>query len=141
MAKLRAFLHQLPELLLVPFCAASHIHQIDGDHTLIEAAIVLVTAVRVQASGIWGQKSPTSHAAVDIALQLLHHLGADIVRDHAPGRAPCSQHRQIPVRGILGDVVLVQHIDELGECGRNPDANFILNPLVTLTEAFRNDQG
>ena len=83
-AKLGPLFHEFPELILIAFRAAGHVHQVDRHRSLIEAAIVLVAAIRIQAYGIRCQKCPAAHAGVHIpVLQLLHHLGTDIIRHHA----------------------------------------------------------
>ena len=143
MAQLQPLVKNLPELLLVLAGGQGHIHQIDGDHTLIEPAVILGLAVFIH---IGGQEGAAAHAGVAVAfavlvnLQLQHLLLADVVRHHPLGGALGSQPGQIPVGGVLGDVVLLQHIDELGEGGGDPHALFILHALVPLAEHLLNDE-
>ncbi len=139
MAKLRPLLHELPEFLLVTFRAAGHIHEIDGHRSLIETAIVFMTSIWIQAYRVRSKESPAAHAGIYIALQLPHDLGADAIRYHPFRRALGCQLCQIPIRSILGNVILVQNIDQFWECGGDPHTNFVLNPLEPLFQRLDND--
>ena len=140
-AKLAPLVQQMPELRLISLGAAGHIHQIDSDRSLVESAVVFMAAVRVHALGIRSEKRPASHAGVHIpVLQLPHDLGADVVRHHTFRGTLGSHNRQVPVRRVLGHVVLVQDIDQFRECGRHPHPDLILDALVSLVERLRDDQ-
>ena len=152
MTQLQPLLEDLPELLGVSAGGQGHVRQIDGDHALVEAAIVLVLAGLV-ISGVGnvadpgigktvrGQEGAAPHTGVHVALELLHLLLGDIVRHHPPGGAFGGQLRQIPVGGVLVDVVLLQGVDQLGEGGGHPHALLILHALVPLQQHLLDDHG
>ena len=73
--------------------------------------------------------------------ELFHLLFGDIVRHHAAGGAFGGQLRQVPIGGVLMDVVLLQGIDQLGEGGSHPHALLILHALVPLKEHLLDDHG
>ena len=141
-AQLQTLVEDLPELVHVTAGGQGHVHQIDGNDALVEAAVVLGLAVFVH---IGGQEGTAAHAGVAVALavgihlQLQHLLLGDVVGDHALGGALGGQAGQVPVGGILGDVVLFQNVDELGECGGDPDALLILDALVALAQGLLDD--
>ena len=121
MAQVETLIKDLPELVKVSAGGQGHVHQVDGDDALIEAAIVLgFSGLRVH---IGGQKAAAAHAGVAVAfavfvhLQLQHLLLGDIVGHHPLGGALGGQLRQVVIGGAGADVVLFQHIDELGEGG------------------------
>ena len=72
--------------------------------------------------------------AVLVHLQLQHFLFADIVGHHALGSTLRCQLGQIPVRRALPDVLLLQHINQLGEGRGNPHPLFVLHALVALAQ-------
>ena len=43
------------------------------------------------------------------------------------------------IRGPLGDVVLFEHVDELGEGGGHPDAGLVLHALIALAQGLLDD--
>ena len=101
-----------------------------------------MASIRIQSDCIRRKECPAAHAGIHIpVLQLLHDLGADIIWNHSLCCTPCRQLSQIPIRCILGDIVLVQNIDQLGKRGGNPHADLILDPLVPLLQRFGDDQG
>ncbi len=139
-AELESLIENLPELIHVAVGRAGHIDEVDRDNALIEAAVVLVGSVGVQANGIGSQEGSAAHAGIHIAvLVLLHLLCGDVVRHHALCRAAGSQLRQIPVLGILVDIVLIEHIDELRECRGDPDALLVLDALHALAKDLLDD--
>ena len=144
MAQLKALVKQLPELVKIAAAGQCHIHQIDRDNALIEAAVIFGLAVLVQ---IGGQEAAAPHAgkamafAVGIDLVLQHLLFADIVGHHPLGGALGGQLGQVVVGLALIDIVILQHIDELGECGGDPDAGLVLDALIALAEHLLNDDG
>ena len=81
------------------------------------------------------QEGAAAHAGIDVALQLPHLLLGDVVRHHAAGGAFGGQLCEIPVGGILGDVVLLQYVDQLGE-GRG-DPNLSLIHICLTAEVIR----
>ena len=99
-AQLQAFVKDLPELIKVAAAGQGHIHQIDGDNALVEAAVILGLAVLVH---VGGQEAAAAHAgeamalAVFVHLVLQHLLFADVVRYHAFGGALGSQLGQVVV--------------------------------------------
>ena len=144
MAQLKALVKQLPELVKIAAAGQCHIHQIDRDNALIEAAVIFGLAVLVQ---IGGQEAAAPHAgkamafAVGIDLVLQHLLFADIVGHHPLGGALGGQLGQVVVGLALIDVVILQHIDKLGEGGGDPDAGLVLDALIALAEHLLNDDG
>ena len=160
-AELQPIVENLPEFVelvcpgLLRFfdSRAGNIDQVDRDNTLIEAAIVLVLPRRIVPRlclvsivaepfrlllVVRCQEASATHARVDIPLELLHLLRGDVVRHHSLRCALCSKLRQIPVPGVLCDVVLIQHIDQLRERRRDPHALLILDALHPLAEHFLN---
>ena len=79
--------------------------------------------------------------AVFVHLQLQHLLLGDIVRDHPLGGAFGRQLREVPVGGVLADVVLLQHVDELGEGGGDPHAVLVFHALIALFQSLLDDEG
>ena len=138
--QLAPLVEQMPELRLIATRAAGHVHQVDGHGTLIEAAVVFVLAILPHALFIRRQKCPTSHAGINVALQLFHHLGADVIRHHAPGGTLRRQLRQIPVMAILGDVVLIEDVDQLGKRRGDPHADLVLDAFMPLPQSFLDNQ-
>ena len=145
MAQLQTLLKNLPELRHVSAGGQRHIHQVDGDDALIEAAVVLgLVGFRVN---IGGQEGAAAHAGVAVALavlihlQLQHLLLADVVRHHPLGGALSRQTGQVEIGRALPDVVLLQHIDQLGEGRGNPYTLFVLHALVALAQGLLNNHG
>ena len=87
------------------------------------------------------QEGAAAHAGIDVALQLPHLLLGDVVRHHAAGGAFGGQLCEIPVGGILGDVVLLQYVDQLGEGRGDPHAVLILHALIPLEQHLLDDHG
>ena len=158
-AQRQPLVKDLPELVKVAVGAERHVHQVDGDDALIEAAVIFRLAVVIfgvgnvvpaVAAAVGGQKAAAAHAGVHVAvalglalgqLILPHLLLADIVGYHALGGALGGQLGQVEVGGALADVVLLQHVDQLGEGGGDPDAGLILDALVPLAQHLLNDDG
>jgi len=145
MAQVQTLIKDLPELFKVALRTQGNVHQIDGDHTLIETAVVF----RLAGLGvhIGGQEAAAAHAGVAVALAVLVHLEfqhllfGDVVRNHALGGALGGQLGQIIIRSTGADVVLLQHIDQLGEGGGDPHTGLVLHTLVALADGFLNDDG
>ena len=151
-AQLQPFVKDLPELVQVAAGGQSHVREVDGHHALIEAAVVLVLARLIIAGvcdvadagiceAVRRQEGAAAHAGIHIALQLQHFLGRDVVGHHPAGGALGRQLGQVIIGGILVDVILLQHIDQLGEGGSDPHALFVLHALVALLQGFLNDEG
>ena len=151
-AQLQTILKNLPELVQIAAGGQCHVRQVDGDHALIEAAVVLVLAGLVilgvgnvadtrVGEAVRRQEGAAAHAGIDVALQLPHLLLGDVVRHHAAGGAFGGQLCEIPVGGILGDVVLLQYVDQLGEGGGDPNAILILHALIPLEQHLLDDHG
>ena len=79
--------------------------------------------------------------AVFVHFQLEHLLFGDVVRHHALGGAAGGQLREVPVGGILVDVVLLEHVNELRERRRDPDALFVFHALIALAQRLLDDHG
>ena len=151
-AQLQPLVKNLPELVQVTAGAERHVRQVDGHHALVEAAVVLVLARLVVAGvgdvahpgvgePVGGQEGAAAHAGVHVALQLQHFLGGDVVGHHAAGGTLGGQLGQVPVGGVLVDVVLLQHVDQLGEGGGDPHALLVLHALVALLQSLLDDEG
>ena len=99
-AQLQALVEDVPEFLLVLPGGQGHVHQIDGDDTLVEPAVVLGLSIFVH---IGREEGAAAHAGVAVALaifvnfQLQHFLFRDIVRNHALCGALGGQTGQVPV--------------------------------------------
>ena len=143
-AQLEALVKNLPELIKIAAAGQGHVHQIDGDNTLVKAAIVLRLAVLVD---IGGQEAAAAHAGEAVALAVLvdlvfqHLLLADVVGHHPLGGALGGELGQVVVGLTLIDVVVLQHVDELGEGGGDPDTGLVLDALVALAQHLLNDDG
>ena len=79
--------------------------------------------------------------AVFVDLELEHLLLGDVVRHHALGGAAGGQLREIPVGGILMDVVLLEHVNELRERRRDPHALLVFHALIALAQRLLDDHG
>lgn len=160
MAQVQALVEDLPELVEVAAGGQSHVHQVDGDHALVEAAVILGLAglivlgvghvVPAVAGAVGGEEAAAAHAGVHVAVafglalgQLVfpHLLLADVVGNHALGGALGGQLGQVEIGGAFADVVLFQHIDQFGESGGDPDAGLVLDALVALAEHLFDDDG
>ena len=143
-AELEPLVKDLPELLHVAAGGQRHIRQVDGHDALIEAAVVLRLSVFVD---IRRQEAAAAHAGVAVALavfvdlELEHLLLGDVVRHHALGGAAGGQLREIPVGGILVDVVLLEHVNELRERRRDPHALLVFHALIALAQRLLDDHG
>ena len=159
-AEVQPLIEYLPELVHILSGGQGYIHQIHGDHALVEAAIVLGLSrfvvlgpgdvVPAVTGPVRRQEAAAAHAGVHIALArslslgelvLPHLLFADIVGNHPLGGALGGQLGQVPVRCPLPDVFLLQHIDQLGEGRGDPHALFVLHALVALAQGLLNDHG
>ena len=142
-AQLQPLVKDLPEFLQIAAGGKRHINQIDGHNALIEASVILRLSVFIY---IGGQKAAAAHAgiavtlAVFIHLQLQHLLFTDVVRHHALGGALGGKAGQVVVLAVFVNVVLLQHINELGECRRDPNAAFVLYTLIALHQHFLDNQ-
>ena len=129
-AELHALLEDAPEALHVPVGRKRDVHEIHGDHALVEAPVVLRLAVLVD---VRREERAAAHARVAVAvprlvdLVLQHLLLADVVRHHALRGALGRELRQVPVGRAFADVLLLEHVDELRERGRDVDALFVLH--------------
>ena len=85
-----------------------------------------------------GQEAAAAHAGVAVALavfvhlELKHLLLGDVVGHHPLGSALGGQFGQVIIRSAGADVVLFQHIDQLGEGGGDPQ--HILPDVPSLWE-------
>ena len=160
MAELEALLEDVPELLLVTAAGQRHVDQVDGHDALIEATVelglggVVVTGVChvaiTVARAIGGEEAAATHAGIAIALALcltggklvlLHLLLGDVIGHHALGRALGGKLREVEIRRALVNVVILEHVDELGERRSDPDALLVLDALIALTQRLLDDHG
>ena len=152
-AQLQALVEDLPELVHVAVGGERHVDEVDGHDALVEAAVVLGLArlvvagvghvVKAVARAVRREEGAAAHAGVAVAvalglalgeLVLPHLLLGDVVRHHALGRALGGELGEVEVRGALADVVLLEHVDQLRERRRDPDALLVLDALVALLE-------
>ena len=160
MAQVQALIEDLPELVKVTAGGQGHVHQVDGDHALVETAVVLGLArfvvlgighvVPAVAGTVGGQEAAAAHAGVHVAVALglalgqlvfPHLLLADVVGNHPLGGALGGQLGQVEIGSAFPDVILFQHVDQLGEGGGDPDAGLILDALIPLAEHLLDDDG
>ncbi len=151
-AQIQTLIKNLPECVHILAGRAGYINQIDGHNTLIETAIILMLG-RMIIAGICDiantcickavrcQEGTASHARVNIALELSHDLGGNIIRDHSLGSAFRSQLGQIVIPAVFMNVIFIQHIDQLRESRGDIDTFLILDALHPLLEHFFNDHG
>ena len=138
-AKVKAFVKDLPELAHILAGGEGNIHQIKGNDTLVESAVILRFAILIN---IRRKEAAAAHAGVTVALavfvdlQFEHHLFAYIIGHHSLCRALCSQLGQVIVRRARVDVILLKHIDELWESRWYPHAVLVLYTEDTLFEDF-----
>ena len=159
-AQLKTLVEDLPELIHVLMRAQRDIGQVDGHNALVKATVVLgLVRVIVQRVGhvvksvtgaVGRQEAAATHAGIAVAvarglalrqLELAHLLLGDVVGHHALGGALRSQLSQVEVRGILVNVIVLEHVDELGERRGDPHAGFVLNALIALTKRLLHNHG
>ena len=159
MAQVEPLVKNLPEAVKIAAGGQRHIDQVDGDDALVEAAVVFRFAVIVfgvgdivpaVAAAVRREEAAAAHAGVHVAvafglalgeLILPHLLFADIVRHHALGGALGGQLGQVEIGRAFADVILLQHIDQLGERRGDPHAGFVLDALVALAQHLLDDDG
>ena len=138
-AQLQPLIQQGPELLLVSTGQNTNLGQIQGDHALVEAALKLVVAVLVLPGR---QEGAAAHGREHVALVVFPHLlGRDIVGVHPLSGALDGQLGDIVVLAALEAVVLIQHVDQLGEGGGDIHALLVLDALQTLAQHLFHDHG
>ena len=140
MAKIKTFIKDLPECVHIPTRATCYIHQIDGDDTLIEAAVVFLTLdpvpciCHIFGGSISSKERAAAHTRPHATLEFLHNLCRDIIRDHTLCSTLCSQFSQPIVCGSGVDIVFIQHINQLRECRSNIRTNFIFDTFDALLQ-------
>ncbi len=150
--QLQPLLKDVPELVHAAPGGKGHIGQVDGDHALVKTAIVLTLAGNIVArvgniacaglsKAVGSKEGAAAHAGVDVPLQLQHLLLGNVVGDHPLGGALGGQLGEVVVGGVVGNVVFLQHIDELGEGGSDPHASLVLHTLAALLQGLLNDEG
>ena len=138
-AQVQPLLQKGPELVLVAAGQNADLRQVQGDHALVEPALKLVIALLVLPGG---QEGPAAHGGEDVALVVLPHLlGGDIVGVHPLGGALDCQLGEVVVLPALEAVVLVQHIDQLGEGGGDKHTALILDALQPLAQDLLDNHG
>ena len=145
MTQLQPLIKQLPEPVKVSAGGKGRIHQVDGDNALIEPAIIPVLAGLIAlgvgdiantsvCEPVRSQSRPAAHHRIDIPFELHHDFLADIIGNHPLGGTLGSQFGEIPVGVALVDIILLQHIDELGEGNGHIDTLLIFHAGDTLLE-------
>ena len=151
-AELKALFKDRPELFNVAAGGECHVGQVDRDDALIEAAVILVLAGNIVAGirdvadarvgeAVRRQEAAAAHAGIHIALELEHLLFADVIGHHAARRALGGELCEVIIRRVVVNVVLFEHVDELGEGGRDPHALLVFDALIALLEHFLDDDG
>ena len=151
-AELKALFKNRPELFDVAAGGERHIGQVDGHNALIEAAVILVLAGNIVAGirdvadarvgeAVRRQEAAAAHAGIHIALEFEHLLFADVIGHHAARRALGGELCEVIIRRVVVNVVLFEHVDELGKGGRDPHALLVLDALIALLEHFLDDDG
>ena len=87
------------------------------------------------------QEAAAAHTGIHIALELEHLLFADVIGHHAARRALGGELCEVIIRRVVVNVVLFEHVDELGEGGRDPHALLVFDALIALLEHFLDDDG
>ena len=137
-AQIQTLVEHAPELFFIALCQNTNLWKVQGYNTLVETSFPFIISVLILP---WREERTASHTRVNISvLHLLHDLCGNVIRNHALCGALCSKLRQMPILGILGDVVLVKHIDQLRECRGDPHALLVLDTLHTLNHHFLDDQ-
>ena len=117
---------------------------------LVEAAVVAVLAGRVVlrlrdvadarvGEAVRREERAAAHAGVHVALQLEHHLLADVVRHHALRGTLRRELGEVPVGRPFLDVILLKDVDELRERRRHVHAHLVLHALDALLEHLLDD--
>ena len=137
LTELGAAFHKLPEFVFIFAGAAGYIHEIEGYNTLIESAIVFVCTIFTETGNIRCKEAAASHAGVNITVFVFFHfLCGNVIRYHALCSALGSKLCEIPVPGSFLYIVLIQHIDKLGECRGNIYTLFVFYTEYALLEHF-----
>ena len=143
-AQLHTLIEDLPKLIHIALRAQTDVHKVDGDNALVEASVVFRLAFLIN---IGGQEAAAAHAGVTVTLAVLvdlvlqHNLLADIVGHHTASGTLRRELGQLIVGAAFVDVVLLEHVDKLRECGGDPHALFVLNALIALLEGLLDDEG
>ena len=128
-AQAQTLLEDLPELVLVAPGQDADLGLVQGHHALIEAALELVIALLVLPGR---QEGAAAHGREHVALVVFPHLlGRDIVGVHPLSGALDGQLGDIVVLAALEAVVLIQHVDQLGEGGGD------IHALLVHSEVYR----
>ena len=150
--ELHALVKDAPELCHVAVCRETDIYEVYGDNALIESAVVFVLTGNVVArvsdianagvgKAVGCEERTAAHAGVYVALELEHYLLRNVVGNHALSGALCRQLREVPVFAVLGNIVLLKHVDELGERRGDPYALFVFDALIALLERLLDYHG
>lgn len=144
-AQLETVVEYLPEFVEIASARrACDVDEVYGHDALVEPAVILGFAVLVH---VRREEGAAAHArialavAVGVDFQLEHHLFGDVVGHEALCRALCSKLGQIVIRAVLVYVILFEHVDKLGERGRDIRAHLVLDALVALVEHLFDDDG
>ena len=95
------------------------------------------------AGAVGREEAAAAHAGVAIAvalrlalrqLELAHLLLGDVVGTTRSAVHFGGQFGEVEVLGALADVVLLEHVDELGERGRDPHAGLVLDAQQALAQ-------
>ena len=131
-AQLKPLVEDFPEGFLVAAGRAGRVHEVYRHHALVEPPVELGLAVLVTVDG---QEGAAAHARVAVAvLQLQHLLLADVVGDEPARGAGGGKFGEVVVRAVFLDVVRLQHVNQLGESGRDPVALLVAHTLPPLLE-------
>ena len=138
MANIQSFIKDFPECVHIPTRATCYIHQIDGNNTLIEAAVVFLPLDPVScicyifSSPIRSKERTASHTCPHTAFELLHNLCRNIIRNHTFCGTLRCQLSQVIIFRIRMDIILIKNINQLRKCRSNIHTNFIFDTFDTL---------
>ena len=129
-AELHSLFENLPEFLFVALCEYAYLGKIDRHDALIEPALEFIVALFVLPRG---EERTAPHRREYVALIMLSHfLCRNVIGVKALGRTLDRKLGKIVVLSAFKTVVLVQNVNEFGECGRDVDALFVLDTLIAL---------
>ena len=138
MTKIKTFIKDFPECVHISTRATCYIYQIDGDNTLIKAAIVFLTLDPVPcirhifSSSVRSEEASTPHTCPHAAFELFHNLCRDIIRNHTFCGTLRCQLSQVIIFRIRMDIILIKNINQLRECRSNINTDFIFDTFDTL---------
>ena len=140
-AYLHSLVEYLPELINISVRGKCDVYKVNGYDALVEAAVILRLTVLVD---IRSEEAAASHTGVAVTLAVLidltleHYLLGDVVGNHTLSGTLSRKLGEIVILSSGTDVILLENIYKLRECGGDVYACLILNALVSLNKRFLN---